>query len=262
MPKPEKKTTEQQVNDEAQKQENEQKETKKEEVGKEEQIEETGDIDARLDKLYQRFEDSARNRRPVEYVGKKEEEETTARKIKNEEDYKKWKEEDPDAAEAWLVENTTKKIIEKDKAQEKARLNAEAFTKNERAVLSRHPEAITEDGEINKNDPWIRAYQKIGKENPDLLTNPRGPLFAEAMADKLLKSGDADKFREEGAEEERKRADAAMNANTSRSTVRRPEQTKTRQLSDAEKRMAARYNMSDEQWIQYSSEVVLEKLNA
>lgn len=221
----------------------------------------TDDTESRLDAMYKKFEEAqkAGQSAPVTTSTTTSTTVTSGERVINTAaDYNKWKEEDPAAAEAWMIQQVTRRTIAEDDAKKAHTERSKVYIQNERAVLSRHVDGINPDGTVKRDHPWIKAYIQVGKENPQLLATPNGPLLAEAMADKMVNQ--PDKIKEQsyndGVQDEAARAVAANNARTGASTTSRPAPSKV-ELSPAHAAMAKRYGMSPEEWVKYSTNKVI-----
>ena len=99
------------------------------------------DIDSRLNKMYDKFAADARS---VVTTVVKEESVVNDQVvvIRTMEDYKKYKEQNPEAAEQWMMEQVSRRVLAEDSAKKQYHEDSRAWMQNERGVLSRHANAI------------------------------------------------------------------------------------------------------------------------
>lgn len=136
-----------------------------------------------------------------------------------------------------LTEADVKRILQSEKQEAE-------FMSVESEVLMRHPEALNDDGTFNMNDPFCQKYIEIGKRNPILATMVDGPRLAEAQAEKELGIS-----YQKGRLDEAQNIAAAHNAHTLSSTTRPVVPSKV-VLTDQEKKIAARYKMTEEEYFE------------
>lgn len=136
-----------------------------------------------------------------------------------------------------LTESDVKAIMQREKREE-------AFLSSERGVLTRHPNALTEDGQFNMQDPFVREYIEIGRKNPHLALMENGPELAEAMAEKKL-----------GIDYKKGRVDEATDRQTKDNAYTAASTTAPKKTSDAAKKLtpeelkvAARMRLTPEQY--------------
>lgn len=149
-------------------------------------------------------------------------------------------EEQPKISIPGLTESDVKRILANQKYEQE-------FQDVESEVLKRHPEMLNDDGTFNLNDLFCKKYIEIGKRNPTLSSMVDGPTLAEAQAEKELGIS----YRQ-GRVDEANNVTAIHNAHTITSTVTPPRPSKV-VLTDIEKKMAARYKMTEEEYIKYKS---------
>ena len=185
----------------------------------------------RIDRMYARLQKEREARMKAENVSK------AQKYITQTEDEDDDEEESSKSIPKGLTEEDVRRILSQ-QAKEKEFISVES------EVLMRHPSAIKEDGSFNMEDPFAAKYIEIGKRNPILATMIDGPKLAEAQAEKELGI-----LYKQGRLDEASNAQEAHNAHTLSSTSKPPAKNKV-SLSDAQKKMAARYNMTETEYLE------------
>jgi hypothetical protein len=191
----------------------------------------TEEVQKRIDRMYARLQDERRRREAAENINKLHAQP------------KQTFDEDGNP-----VEPEQKQITEADvqRAAEQAvdrKERDKRFLHSETQVFLEHPNALDTNGNFNMQDPWVRRYIEIGKQNPGLAVLENGPELAAAMVDKELGVD----FKK-GRVTEAHRAAQTDQSYTSTSTTAVPPTTGASPLNDAEKKVARRMNMTDSEY--------------
>ena len=119
----------------------------------------------------------------------------------------------------------------------------------EKDVYTRHPSMINEDGTFNVEDEFTKMIVQIGKEKPYLANQIDGLQTAEELAMLRLKIP-----YKEGIEYAKQKKVAETNAYVGTSSTA-PLPKSNYKMSNAEKDMASRSGMSEDEWIKYKTDV-------
>lgn len=122
------------------------------------------------------------------------------------------------------------------------------FKASETSVLARHPNALLEDGSFNMEDPFVKEYIDIGRNNPSLALMENGPELAEATVEKKL--GITYK---QGRVDEATTAAQAETSYISSSTVATPPVVGDIKLNPEQQHVARRMGMTDKQYAEHMS---------
>jgi len=118
------------------------------------------------------------------------------------------------------------------------------FISSEVRVFEQHPDALNEDGSFNMSDIFVKKYIEIGRRNPMLAAMENGPELAAAMADKELGSD----FKKGRTVEATRLANQGVSNFTTTSTTTVPPNISEVQLTEVQKKIARRMNMSDKEY--------------
>lgn len=124
--------------------------------------------------------------------------------------------------------------------------NEKKFKDNEITVLMRHPNAVTDDGTLNMEDSFARAYAEIGRNNPGLSYMIDGPILAEAAIEK--------KLNKINPEQEKVHQAKVKGTHTAKSTVS-VSATKIVQLTDVQRKVASRMGLTEQQYIEQKNKI-------
>lgn len=123
------------------------------------------------------------------------------------------------------------------------------FRATERRVFENHPTMLNTDGSFNLDDPFMKEYVKIGREESHLLNVPNGPAIAEAMAEKRLGLS----YKKGAVDEATRQQETTIDSHTVTSTTGAPNRSAavTGTLTPAEEKIAGKMSMTKEEYVKY-----------
>ena len=118
------------------------------------------------------------------------------------------------------------------------------FVQSEVHVFEQHPDALNEDGSFNMSNLFVQKYIEVGRRNPMLALMENGPEMASALVDKELGLD----YKKGRTEEATRLTNQPANTYTTTSTTITPPNVSGVQLTDVQKKIARRMNMTDKEY--------------
>lgn len=187
------------------------------------------EVQKRIDRMYARLQDERKKRVAAEAQAK------LSQRPRIESEDQEEEAEKPQITEA-DVQRAAEQAIER-KEKEKR------FMDSEVRVFKDHPTALTADGNFNMEDPWVKRYIEIGKQNPMLAMIENGPELAAAMVDKELGVD----FKKGRITEAQRSSQADQSFTTSSTVMPAPAGAEVK-LSEVEQKIARRMGMTNKEY--------------